>query len=189
MPVEIEAKIKIKDVAGLRAKIAAVGGTCRGVTLESNTFLDTKDYTLRTRDQGLRLRVNHHIDSGRQSVVITHKGPSLHGVFKTREENELTVADADAAMRLFEGLGFVRVLTFEKRREAWDLMGTEIDIDEVPYLGMFVEIEGPSEADVLKVREALGLAEQPQIKSSYIALLTAHLQEEGVTDRVIGFPK
>jgi adenylate cyclase class 2 len=62
-----------------------------------------------------------------------------------------------------------------------------VELDELPYLGSFVEVEGPDEATVLAVREQLGLSDRPIVKSSYIALLMGHLQERGQTRKIVTF--
>ena len=54
-----------------------------------------------------------------------------------------------------------------------------VELDEIPHLGRFVEIEGPSDEVVMKVREKLGLGSLTLIKASYVAMLSAHLQERG----------
>ena len=79
------------------------------------------------------------------------------------------------------------MLSFEKRRESWKLDGCSVELDEVPYLGVYVEIEGPSEADVLRVREKIKLAEVPIIRTSYIAMLMTYMQEKGQVQREVRF--
>ena len=94
---------------------------------------------------GLRLRTNHDSATGTETHIITWKGPRQPGALKSREEVELTVTDpADAAL-LLEKLGYVKVLTFEKRRQSWQLGGCKVELDELPLLGSFVEVEGPGE--------------------------------------------
>jgi hypothetical protein len=60
-------------------------------------------------------------------------------------------------------------------------------LDVLPHLGTFVEIEGPSEATILKVRDQLHLGERPLVKASYIALLMTYLQDRGETTRAVTF--
>ena len=81
----------------------------------------------------------------------------------------------------------MRTLTFQKRRESWRLGECSVELDEVPFLGMYVEIEGPDEHVVMEAREALGLAEQPIIKTAYISLLADYMRKHGMTDQVIAF--
>ena len=187
MPVEIEAKMAVPDLDVIRARLRELGGRPAGRTLETNTFFDTEDRSLLASDQGLRLRRNLDRDTAAEEHVITYKGPRQHGQLKSREEVEVTVADSDAAVLLLERLGFARMLSFEKRRESWVLGGCKVELDEVPHLGSFVEVEGPAEQPVLAVREQLRLSDRPVIKSSYVALLMGHLQERGRATKVVTF--
>ena len=42
-------------------------------------FLDTKGRSLLAADEGLRLRTNLSVETGRAAHVITHKGPQQPG--------------------------------------------------------------------------------------------------------------
>jgi adenylate cyclase class 2 len=187
MPVEIEAKMKVPDLASVRAQLQMQGAQPKSQVLETNTFFDTEDRSLLARDQGLRLRHTRDQQTHAEISTVTFKGPRLHGQLKNREERELVVGSVKDAMALLESLGFSRVLTFQKRRETWLIEGCHVELDELPYIGVFVEIEGPREQSVLKVREMLHLGDRPLLKASYIALLMAHLQEKGISDRVVTF--
>jgi adenylate cyclase class 2 len=187
MPVEIEAKMKVPDFAPIRDRLRAVGAAPTGSVMESNTFFDTDDRRLLTKDQGLRLRSTRNPATSAETSTITFKGARQQGPLKSREERELNVENAKDAMALLELLGYFRVLTFQKRRESWTLGDCEVELDELPYLGLFVEIEGPSEKSVMKIREQLQLGTRSIIKESYIALLLTHLQEGGISDRVVMF--
>ncbi|MEM6507068.1 MAG: CYTH domain-containing protein, partial [Planctomycetota bacterium] len=92
----------------------------------------------------------------------------------------------DAAL-LLGALGYHHVLSFEKRRIRYELDGCNVELDELPIIGRFVEIEGPSEDAVLAVREKLGLSDEPLIRSSYIAMLKTHQQESHSSDAMIQF--
>ncbi|GIW77591.1 MAG: hypothetical protein KatS3mg104_2654 [Phycisphaerae bacterium] len=187
MTIEIEAKMKVSDLGVVRSLLEKMDATRSAEIFEINTFFDTEDRSLLAADQGLRLRVNRNMSTGEETYVYTFKGPRLHGKLKSREEIELAVCNPRDAERFLMALGFVRVLSFEKRRYKWKLDECSIELDELPYLGAFVEIEGPDEETVLRVREKLSLANAPIIKSSYIAMLMAYLQENGVHDRSVTF--
>lgn len=187
MAVEIEAKMKLDDVSALVEAIAARGGSPIGQYLEENAFFDTEDRALLAADEGLRLRVSTNVDTRAEHVSITHKGSNRHGSLKCREETEVSVGRATDAARLLEHLGYVKILMFQKKRISYRLEGCRIEIDEVPNLGHFVEIEGHGEGQVMRVREMLGLSEKPLIKASYAAMLFAWMQERGGSDGRIVF--
>lgn len=187
MPVEIEAKMTVESFEPVRAKLRETGAHRVGEHFEVNAFFDTEDRSLLAADEGLRLRVEQDETTGRARHVVTYKGPRQLGPLKSREELEVQVSEWDATVALFEKLGYLRTLSFEKRRETWELDGCKVELDEVPRLGTFVEIEGPDDRTVLATRERLGLASRPLLKSSYIALLMSHLQERGIATRNVTF--
>ena len=179
MPVEIEAKMKVDDIEVIAKRLRARGAKEMGDFFEVNTFYDTEDRRLLAADQGLRVRVSRNVVTGESVCVLTHKGPGQHGPLKRREETEMRVADALEARAFIERLGFARTISFEKKRHSWELADCKVELDDVPLLGKFVEIEGPSEASVMKVRQTLELTERPLIKAGYIAMLSSYLQERG----------
>lgn len=187
MPIEIEAKMKVPDLDATRGRLSEAGATHLGISMETNTFFDREDRSLFAADQGLRLRHTRQLESKSEAFVITFKGPRQHGELKSREEIEINVDSGADATALLIRLGFRPVLSFEKRRESWSLDGCEVELDEVPYLGAYVEIEGPTDSQVMSVREKLHLSDRPLVRASYIALLMTHLQEIGKTSKFVGF--
>ena len=187
MPVEIEAKMKVDRHEVVRDRLKALGATDAGQVLETNVFFDTEDRSLLAGDRGLRLRTAKSLPDGPTVNTITYKGPRLAGPLKSRSEMELKVADPDDAIALFEALGYMRVLSFQKRRETWELEGCKVELDELPHLGLYVEVEGDSEANVMNIRERLQLGSRPLVKASYIALMVTYLQDHHLKERVVKF--
>lgn len=187
MAVEIEAKMKVADLEMVREKLREAGGKRIGKVLELNTFFDKEDRSLLASDEGLRLRQARDLETGKTTIVATHKGPRQRGMLKSRQEVEVTVGEWDQAVELFEKLGFGVVLSFEKRRETWELERCNVELDELPHLGTYVEIEGPGETQVLKVRGMLGLNERGLEKASYAALLRQYAQEFGLKGKLVKF--
>jgi adenylate cyclase, class 2 len=175
MAIETEAKMQVDDLAAVRRRLKAAGAKAAGSHLETNIFFDTPGAALRRADRGLRLRANRDTRTGRTVHVVTFKGPRKPGPLKRRKEIEFVVDDPDALVRVFAELGYVVTLRFPKRRESWTLGGCKIELDELPLLGTFVEIEGPRRAKIFSVRKRLGLDNRPLINGSYAALLAARL--------------
>src|SRR5690242_10767962 len=146
MGIEIEAKFRVDEAmrGRVRARLEELGARRMGDVLETNIFFDTKDGALRRADKGLRLRRNHDVQSGRDLFVLTYKGPKTAAKFKTREEIEVEVGTGDLG-EVLARLGYGEMLSFEKRRESWKLNECTVELDELPRLGFFVEIEGPGE--------------------------------------------
>jgi adenylate cyclase, class 2 len=179
MPIEIEAKMKVESFGPILAALGEHKATSLGEHIETDTFFDTPDRALLAADKGLRLRVALDGSTNKSEALLTHKGPVGHGPLKKRQETQTLVANAEAMGRLLEQLGFVQWLRYQKRRQSWQLDSCRVELDELPRLGKYVEIEGPSDTTVMQVREKLGLSSQALIKASYVAMLTAHLQERG----------
>ena len=187
MSVEIEAKMAVENHAAVRAKLQECGAKRHGLFIETNTFFDTDDRSLMAADKGLRLRLNRNAETGEEDHIVTYKGPRQPGALKSREEVELAVEGSAEITKLFESLGFAKTISFEKRRESWLLENCKVELDELPFLGSYVEIEGPNEASIFRLRQTLGLADRPPIKYGYVAMLTGYLQERGKTMRDIRF--
>ncbi len=116
---------------------------------------------------------------------MTYKGPRQPGPLKKREEVQISLDDPDAARTILDRLGFVEVVCFEKRRESWRLGDCLIELDEVPHLGCYVEIEGPDEPSIRQAQETLGLADSEMIRHTYIALLVEHCRHNDLpADRI-----
>lgn len=186
--IEIEAKMRLSDPEVVVTRLRALDADLDVEVLEVNTFFDSPDGRLKSSDQGLRVRVEMPV-AGPRRAVITHKGPRAHGKLKSRSETEAEVIDARAAGELLGALGYHPVLTFEKRRQRWLLDGCRVELDEVPHLGHFIEIEGDSDEAVLAAREALGLGEVPLIRASYIAMLATYARDHNLPAEVIRFPQ
>ncbi|HSU69188.1 MAG TPA: class IV adenylate cyclase [Tepidisphaeraceae bacterium] len=177
MAVEIEAKMKVDDLDAIRLRLRDAGGRHHGAVLETNTFFDDAARSLVGSDKGLRLRRTRDLNTGERHGIITVKGPLQNGQLKRREEGEFEVSDAERAQDVLRMLGYTPTLTFEKRRESWTLGGCKVELDELPHLGQFVEIEGPDEATVMRVRESLRLESEPLIRTGYISMLSSFLKE------------
>jgi len=189
MNIEIEAKFQVSDFRLLRGMLAQHQALPEGEHLETNTYFDTPDHALRDADKGVRLRVTRDLSGvAPAQAIMTFKGPRRPSAFKSRQEIEFTVGDAANAAALLEALGLAPVLTFQKRRQSWLLHGCKVELDELPLLGCFTEIEGSDETAIANVAALLCLSGQPSITNSYIALLLEHLSRLGSDERTILFP-
>ena len=64
---------------------------------------------------------------------------------------------------------------------------SRIELDEVPLLGKFVEIEGPAEQTVSQAKSDLGFASAKNITQSYVKMLSAVYESSGIKRDFIGF--
>jgi adenylate cyclase class 2 len=172
---EIEAKFRAGDPQAWRARLDACGAQPSARVLETNRILDTPARELLAKDCALRLRTCQPLEGDRQTTAtLTYKGPRATGLMKAREEIETHVADPVATMAILQQLGFSEVLSYQKRRETWRLGDCEVCLDELPELGWFVEVEGPSPTAVESVLERLELSIQAALRETYVEMAAAH---------------
>lgn len=187
MSLEIELKLKVESHEPVRAKLIELGAVSLGRILETNRIFDDAARSMLASDRGLRVRSGHELSGLLTSATVTYKGPKHPGLLKRREEIEFSTEDPDAAVRLLEALGYIETVRFEKRRESWKLAECLVELDEIPYLGTFVEIEGPDETSIHHVREQLDLNDAAGIPGSYIALLVGYCEDHGLSFSHITF--
>jgi adenylate cyclase class 2 len=169
---EIEVKIPWTDsVEAARRVIETSGYALIGPrTLESDTVFDRDTGELRRADQLLRLR-----RAGDQTVV-TYKGPSRGGRYKTREEIEFHVSDARTFAEVLDRLGYQPRFRYEKYRTKFAAPGEPgiVSIDETP-IGVFLELEGePDWID--KTAARMGLSRGAYLTRSYSSLYQEYLR-------------
>ncbi|HRX84772.1 MAG TPA: class IV adenylate cyclase [Phycisphaerae bacterium] len=188
MALEIEAKFKVDAFDAVRAALAAVAADRVGRRHETNHMLDRRDDPLAQHDSALRVRACRALDGPPQSSRLTFKGPVQASRFKVREELEVAIDDAAGVVAILERLGFRTALVYEKRRETWRLGDCRIELDELPELGCFVEIEAPDERTVEAVCHQLGLTGAEPITASYVHLLLGHCAAADPQRREFRFP-
>jgi len=172
---EIEAKVRIADPETFRARISARGAPAAETVLEVNRLFDDAAGTLQQSGSALRLREERRpADGAVLRTLLTFKGPRQPSRMKRRLEFETAVGAAEPMVAILGALGLAEVFYYEKHRTAWHLADCEVVLDELPHLGWFVEVEGPSEESVLARLADLGLAGEPIIRESYRHLLSEH---------------
>jgi len=186
MPEEIEAKVRLPSGLGVPAEPGASpeafhrhmaerraeGGR---TVVEVNRLFDDAAGTLRRSGSALRLREERPTDGAAvQRVTLAYKGPRREGPLKRRLEVETTVGSAEAILAILEAVGLSETFRYEKRRTTWHVGECEVALDELPHLGWFVEVEGPTEEAVLAHLADLGLGGEPLIRRTYIELLAEH---------------
>ena len=163
--VEIEVKVRVKDVAAMRQAILRSGAQLeKERTPEENTLFDLRSHVLTSKKCALRLR-----RAGRK-VFLTFKGaPQKSRRFKVREEHETEVRDEKALRRILRGLGFVTVFRYEKSRTLFRKGRLRIALDETPA-GVYCEFEG-EKSDIVRYARTLGFTSADMIKQDYIQIL------------------
>lgn len=172
--IECELKFRVsgpRDHAKLRAALRERGAHLAGRYREENYRFNGPGRT--TRNTTLRLRV---LDGGPRGV-LTAKGPAeFVGLVKVREETEIAVSDAHAALDLLGQLGFQVAWTYPKRRAMWMLDGVAVTLDVLEF-GWFVELEGPVNG-LPEMARSLGLDPDQALRESYSVLAREFLKRK-----------
>jgi len=171
--IESELKFRVSgpvDHSKLRAMLRKRGAHLEGRYREENYRFNGPGKSTRTTT--LRLRV---LDGGPRGV-LTAKGPArFEGRVKIREETEIGVSDAHAALDLLMQLGFQVAWSYPKHRTMWMLDGVAITLDVLEF-GWFVELEGP--AGILpEMARSIGFNPDRALRESYSVLARKHLAD------------
>lgn len=174
---EVEAKLRLRDRAGLERRLAALGAQAGPPEVQDDTFFAHPGRDFARTDEALRLRrVGTRLE-------LTYKGPKQGGPGngvgsspKARLEQSLTL-QADPT-DLLASLGFRPVARLRKTRLPYRLEDVAVDLDHLEGLGDFVEVEVVA-ADrqqaarrVEAVVARLGLDQEPRLVQSYLELAT-----------------
>jgi adenylate cyclase, class 2 len=161
---ETEAKFYLSDLEKVRTRLHALKARLiQERVLERNTRFDLPGARLRAEGRVLRLRQD-------TETRLTYKGPSqADGGTLSRQEVEFTVGDFDKARQFLEGLGYRKLVYYEKYRTVYEIAGAHVMLDELPY-GNFVEVEGEDTSDIREAAEELGLDWRATIETSYHSL-------------------
>ncbi len=183
MHTEIEAKLKVDSLQEVERKLRQVNAEYVEEQLQSDTYFDDVDSSLKSGDRALRIRRQR--GGQKEKTFLTYKGPKQKDDFKKRQEIEIEIGDADSAEELLSALGYEKALVFEKKRRVWHLEDCIISLDELPLLGGFVEIEGAGGKSIAVVQSKLGLSDLPHVVESYACLMQQKLRQLGKNRREV----
>lgn len=162
---EVEIKLRAASAPAARRVLRRAGFRVhRPRVFEDNIVFDTADLALRRAGALLRLR-----QTGREAL-LTYKGPAAPGKYKSREELEIRLGDADQAALLFERLGYRLVFRYQKYRTEYTRPRERgiVTLDETP-IGCFFEIEGAAPW-IDRTARRLGFEDSSYITASYAGL-------------------
>ncbi|MFQ5412346.1 MAG: class IV adenylate cyclase [Phycisphaerae bacterium] len=171
MPTELECKIPIESHEPIRRRLRQAGAEYVGRVQEVNGIFDDAAGSLRKAGCGLRVRAVEVLDGKGPGATWTYKGPRQPGAFKCREELEVSIGAAETATAILQALGYQRRVVFEKRRESWRLNSGRVELDEVPTLGCFVEVEASSDEVIGSILNQLRLSGESHLNTGYVSML------------------
>jgi adenylate cyclase class 2 len=174
MNIEIEAKLKVDSHGPIAEKLDSAGAEFTGTQKQTDRYFDDAAGSLLASDKCLRIRTT--ISETSEKTYLTVKGPKQKTNLKKRTEIELPISDPTAAEELLNILGFSQKLVVEKDRKFFRLNDCLIQLDTLPGLGCFVEIEGPNEQIIAEVQKNLGLEDLKHITDSYAHLVANEIK-------------
>ena len=190
---EIEMKFPVPLLDPVRRALRREGAVYLGTVLQTDCYFDTPKRSLMRADRGLRIRQVRVLRGGAgefdRRPQLTAKGPvKANSRAKVRCERQIHIDDADAMADVLGVCGLQPTMTIQKRRASYRLGGCLVELDELPVIGFFVEVEGPSARRITRVARALGLDGEPS-KAHYISLLRAACKRAGESCREVTFEK
>ena len=121
----------------------------------------------------------------RTTLTVKAEAPDPDHQFKIHREWEVQVSDFATMDTILTTLGFHAEQVYEKRRETFQLEGTTLCLDEMPF-GHFIEIEGAKTA-IMIVAEMLNLNWHDRILHHYLALFDIIRNRSGLNFNDITF--
>ena len=163
---EIEIKFAVKDIKSATEKLRKLGFRIAvGRHREKNYLLDDSSENLRNGGKLLRVRTTP------SSQTLTYKGPiSTDSKLKHREEIECRIEQADVVIRILEEVGFKVRTQYSKYRTVFEKESFIISFDETEA-GNFLEVEGPSDEEIIELGKRLGYSEQDFVRRTYAELI------------------
>jgi len=162
---EIEIKIRVDDLAPLRARLLTMGASVmKERHFEENTLYDFRDRKLTERREALRVR-----RVGRKSFLTFKGAPQKSRRYKIRTEFETEARNGRHLVRILQSLDLIQVVHYEKYRTILRKGTLKICLDETKA-GLFVEFEGDREK-IARMAKALEMPSKDWIQKDYITLL------------------
>ena len=139
--IEVEIKAVITDTAATEKKLTALGFTQKQTLSETDVYFNGNDRDFRKTDEALRIRTRKDIETGTESNVLTYKGPKFGTESQTRQELEISFADAAKMREILSALGYPPILEVRKLRRIYCFGDITACVDHVDSLGDYLELE------------------------------------------------
>ncbi len=153
---EIEVKFLNINRDHLKNQIIELGGKKLFETKYRITTFDFPDLRLNEQAAWVRLR-----SDGNETKLAykQRQGVKAGANDSSMLEHEVKVSDFEATSEILRRIGLVEKFLEEKKRTRYELDGVELDIDEMPLIPPYLEIEATSWADIDKMIEKLSLSQ------------------------------
>jgi predicted adenylyl cyclase CyaB len=182
MSQEIETKFKLASPGEMRKGLKKIGAKLISKGLERDIY-----YAVPV---SLRLSVIRLRAIGKKGLFTLKSGGSgmNEGPYKIRRERETGIDNAGMFETMLKALGLQVRFRKEKLRETYAWQDAKICIDQLPYIGWYVEIEAPK-ADIRKLAGLFGLDMQKAMSDNYMQLFKYYKLAHQLPDLELVFPK
>ncbi len=147
---EIEVKFLEVNVPKMRKKLLELGFKHFPRELEVYQYFDFPDKSVSKKGL-LRIRKEHG------KAMLVFKTRKKFSTAKEMFETEVEVSDFEKTVQILEALGLECVSDCEKKRESFQKGKFSVEIDTLPGIPAFLEIEGPNISEIAKLVQKLGL--------------------------------
>lgn len=167
---ELEIKLKVDS----ESHFQKILNTCTNLfsdslshILQLDEYFDTPDRQLKKQDLVIRIRTI----GGRKIIALKSPRVELSSGMTERIELEFLSADEENVHDKLSGQGLKPYESVEKKRWTFNHNECEIVLDLLPFIGSFIEIEGPSEASIQEIILLLDLSSCLVISKNYGELI------------------
>ncbi len=172
--IEVEIKVPISDKNKIIQKLKNIGFIFKKSVIQKDIYFQHPSRNFVKTDEALRIRETP------EEVFLNYKGPKIDTTTKTREEIEISLKNGKNLIKIFEKLGFQKVILIEKKREIYELDEIKASVDMVKGLGDYLELEilldNRKQLDtkrelLFSILDRLGISKDKIIRKSYLELL------------------
>lgn len=173
---ELEIKIKITSKEHFQAIYESCNklfGSPISHLIQLDEYYDTPDGQLKKQDLVIRIRSNG------EKKIIALKSPriELPSGMTSRIELEFLSAEGEQVQKQLLSQGLHPNEAAEKERWTFIYDDCEIVLDRLPFIGSFIEIEGPSEEAIHKIVDLLNLSSCQIVRKNYGELMMDKFRE------------
>ncbi len=176
---ELEVKIQLKSSEHFKQifeDCRRLYGEPTSHLFQRDEYYDTDDAQLKKHDLVVRIRSigDNHTIALKSPRLLTSNGLSH------RIELEFLAAEGKQVYEQLNRQGLNISYAGEKERWTFVYGDIEIVLDKLPFLGSFIEVEGPDEAAIQQVIKKLKLSIDLAIRKNYGELMEEKFQELGL---------
>lgn len=141
--------------------------------LQLDEYYDTSDGQLKKQDLVIRIRTN----GKKKMIALKSPRVELASGMSSRIELEFFSAEEETVHTQLLKQGLYPHEAAEKERWTFFHQECEIVLDKLPFIGSFIEIEGPSEAAIQDIITLLNLSAFQIVRKNYGELMKEKFQE------------